>query len=169
MENDDQKNRNDANQIKPIQALRVDSVLGHVRILLEKVCDADATSHPFKAQVVQAATLSAHDPLLVYTFAIFILTGISSQVRPSTLRHGFASQGKPYARLFFCLRHCRRHRCTPHPLLEEKWDLGSQALITNIRDSFLHDWPRAGVNGCVDERYNSYTIQESNHVYSYCI
>jgi len=30
------------------------------------------------------------------------------------------------------------------PLLEEKWDSGSQALIPNIRDPFLHDWSRAG-------------------------
>src|SRR6266508_4643525 len=28
------------------------------------------------------------------------------------------------------------------PLLEEKWDFGSQALIPNIRDPFLQDWPR---------------------------
>jgi len=26
------------------------------------------------------------------------------------------------------------------PLLEEKWDLGPQALIPNLRDPFLHDW-----------------------------
>jgi len=25
-------------------------------------------------------------------------------------------------------------------LLEEKWDFGPQALISNIRDPFLHDW-----------------------------
>jgi hypothetical protein len=26
------------------------------------------------------------------------------------------------------------------PMLEEKWDLGSQALIPNIRHPFVHDW-----------------------------
>src|SRR6266487_6431018 len=38
-------------------------------------------------------------------------------------------------------------KCSSHslflnstPLLEEKWDLSSQALISNICDPFLHDW-----------------------------
>ncbi len=56
--------------------------------------------------------------LFIYVFTKFILTGISSHVRPSSIRPA--------------LLHAA-------PLLEEKWDFGSQALISNIRDPFLHN------------------------------
>ena len=37
------------------------------------------------------------------------------------------------------------------PLLEEKWDLGPQALISNLRDPFLHDRSRAGIRLTADD------------------
>ena len=37
------------------------------------------------------------------------------------------------------------------PLLEEKWDLDPQALISNIRDPFLHDRSCAGTRLAADD------------------
>jgi hypothetical protein len=59
--------------------------------------------------------------------------------------------------------------CCNAPLLEEKWDFGLQTLIPKLRDPFLRGRIAPGTTTAWIERYNSCIVQESNHVYSYCI
>jgi hypothetical protein len=52
---------------------------------------------------------------------------------------------------FFLLVFSRSLLLHAAPLLEEKWDLGSQALIPNIRDPFLHDRSRTWTRLAADD------------------
>lgn len=63
--------------------------------------------------------------LFIHASTKFMLIGISCQFRPSSVR--------PASRLLHTT-----------PLFEENRDLRPQTLTSNIRDPFLHDWPRAG-------------------------
>jgi len=75
-----------------------------------------------------------------YAFTNPTLTGISSHVLPSSVRPA----------LFFRLHSAAGTDVHAAPLLEEKWDFASQALIPNIWDPFLRDWSCVWTNGEVD-------------------
>jgi hypothetical protein len=93
-------------------------ITNNVEKTLDRCCDF---------AVIKRAT----NPVALYDYAFTKLLGISSRVS------AFQNSPRPL-RVFYCL--VQQVHVHAAPLLEEKWDLGFQALIPNVRDPFLHDW-----------------------------
>src|SRR3972149_4529596 len=94
------------------------------------------TDAPFAFGCIVSKSGKINKPLYslcldIYALAKFVLTGYlrSRQIRVDW--HFIPSSAFKDSSCSFLLN--------PSPLLEEKWDFGPQALISNISDPFLHD------------------------------